>query len=133
MKKMIAMLLFCLGLTPITAQTGGNTADEAAVKFLDLYNQGKWFDACKLYATPGCDDQLSFMFKKMDTDDNYVDEGKCTVKIDTCIIGKDKNTAQCFYTKTCSGLKKPAKHVLNLVLQNGRWYVEYIWKRDRYI
>jgi hypothetical protein len=135
MKKQFPLLalFLLLGLTSTPGQTDNSNPKDVAQKFLDLYAEGNWFDACKFYATQNSDEQLSFMLKKMETDDNYVDEGKCSFKVDTCIIGEDKSTAECFYVKTCTALKKPVKHQLNLILQGNKWLVDYLWRRERFL
>jgi hypothetical protein len=127
------ILILFLNLNAIWGQTNYADPREVAQKFLELYFQGNWFDACKSYATSNCDEQLSFMLKRMETDDNYVDEGKCSFKIDTCIVGEDKTTARCLYTKTCANLKKPLKHVLNLLFSDNKWLVDYLWRRDKFL
>lgn len=56
--------------------------EEVAKKFLELYFKGDWFSACKLCACEGCEDQISFMIKKMDEESTITDESKCTFTLD---------------------------------------------------
>jgi hypothetical protein len=117
----------------IYAQVEISQPQAVAQKFLELYFKGEWFDACSKYGIKDCENQLSFMIKVMETDEKYVDEGTCSFVIDTCIIEKDGLTAICNYTKTCTALKKPKTNKLHLKLIDNKWYVEYLWRRDKYL
>jgi hypothetical protein len=131
-------LLFLLPLVLVStvsyfAQTERTKPEQVAQKFLELYFKGQWFEACSKYGVGDCDNQLSFMIKTMETDDRYVDEGTCAFAIDSCKIGQDSLTALCHYTKTCTELKKPKKNKLYLKFISGKWLVEYLWRRDKYL
>lgn len=127
------IVLLIVNATLILGQVDNSKPEIVAEKFLELYFAGDWFKACTNYSTPDCDTQLSFMLKVMETDDKYIDEGKCSFVIDSCKINKDGVTAECFYTKTCSVTLKPKKHKLMLKFMNNKWLVEYLWKRDKYL
>jgi len=43
---------------------------------------------------------------KMESDEKYVDEGKCAFRIDTCLVNVSNGSAICYFTKTCTGIKK---------------------------
>lgn len=124
---------FFMGLSIITAQIDYSKPEVVAEKFLDLYFKGDWFSACKLYGLQDCEDQISFMLKKMMTDDDYVDEGTCTFEIDSCVVDKSKNTAKCYFTKTCSADTTPKKNHIKLKKVDEKWVVEYIYRRDKYL
>lgn len=100
---------FTLNLSFVNAQTNYSKPEEVAQKFLELYYTGDWFNASKLYGNADCEGQLTYMVMKIESDEKHVDEGKCGFKIDTCIINISNGTAICYFTKTCSGLKKPKK------------------------
>jgi hypothetical protein len=132
--RLLFLFLFLLISTfSILAQVETVQPQSIAQKFLELYFKGDWFDACSKYSTSDCENQLSFMIKTMETDDRYVDEGTCSFVIDSCAIGKDGLTAICYYTKTCTELKKAKKNKLHLKLIDNKWVVEYIWRRDKYL
>lgn len=125
---------FFIGLSIATAQVDLSKPEVVAEKFLELYFKGDWFSACKNYGLPECEDQISFMIKKMMTDDNYVEEGTCSFVIDSCVIDKSQKTAKCFFTKTCSADSKPKKNHIDLKkLDENKWLVEYIYRRDKYL
>ena len=69
---------------------------------------------------------------KMESDEKYVNEGKCGFKIDTCSVNIKNGTAICFFTKTCSELKKPKTSHINLKKVGEKWLIDYLWKRDKY-
>ena len=117
----------------ISAQVDYSKPEAVAERFLELYFTGDWYKACTDCSTPDCDTQLSYMIKVMETDDNYVDEGKCTFAVDSCKINKDGITAICFYTKTCSALQKSKKSNLHLKKIGEKWLVDYIWRRDKFL
>ncbi|MCL4551414.1 MAG: hypothetical protein M1495_22935 [Bacteroidetes bacterium] len=124
---------FFMGLSIITAQIDYSKPEVVAEKFLDLYFKGDWFNACKLYGLQDCEDQISFMLKKMMTDEDYVDEGTCTFEIDSCVVDKSQKTAKCYFTKTCSADTTPKKNHLDLKKVDEKWVVEYIYRRDKYL
>ena len=133
--KTRSLFLFSLLVSTLSvfAQVEKSQPQIVAEKFLESYFKGDWFTACSKYATGDCDNQLSFMIKTMETDDRYVDEGTCSFVVDSCKIEKDSTTAICFYTKTCSAVKKPKHNKLHLKLSDNKWLVEYLWRRDRYL
>ena len=135
MKNMLFCFIILLSVNAsiILGQADYSKPEVVAGKFLEYYFAGDWFKACTNYSTPDCDTQLSFMLRVMETDDKYVDEGKCTFVIDSCKINKDGVTAECFYTKTCSTVTKPKKHKVYLKLVGEKWLVEYMWRRDKYL
>lgn len=124
---------FFMNLSIVTAQIDYSKPEVVAEKFLDLYFKGDWFNASKLYGSADCENQISFMLKKMMTDDDYVDEGTCSFKIDSCVVDKSKNTAKCFFTKTCSADNASKKNHINLKKVGEKWFVEYIYRRDKYL
>lgn len=130
---LVLVSFFFIGLSAATAQVDYSKPEIVAGKFLELYFRGDWFNACKLYGLADCEDQISFMLKKMMTDDNYVDEGTCTFKVDSCVVDKSRNTAKCYFTKTCSVDNVPRKNHLALKKVGEKWVVEYIYRRDKYL
>ncbi len=132
-RMLFLILVLIVNAATLLGQVDYSRPDLVAEKFLELYFAGDWFKACTLYSTPECDTQLSFMIKVMETDDKYVDEGKCSFVVDSCRINKDGITAQCSYTKTCSALQKPKTHKLYLKLVGEKWLVDYVWRRDRFL
>jgi hypothetical protein len=131
--RLLILLALLANAISVYAQNESIPPQTVAEKFLELYFKGDWFSACSKYSTGDCDNQLSFMIRKMETDDNYVDEGTCTFRTDSCKIEKDGLTATYFYTKTCSALKKPKHNKLHLKFLDNKWRVEYVWKRDKYL
>lgn len=107
--------------------------NEVSEKFLEFYFKGNWFDACKYCGTEGCEDQISFMILKMETDESRVDEGKCEFQIDSVRVDAKTNIGKCYFTKTCTGLKKPHKNHIDLKKIGDKWLVEYVWKRDKFL
>jgi hypothetical protein len=106
--------------------------EEVAKKFLELYFKGDWFGACKFYACEGCEDQMSFMIKKMDDEGTITDESKCTFTLDKFEVEKDGVTAKYHYTKTCPE-SKPKKNHIDMKKINDKWLVEYIYRRDKFL
>ena len=123
---------FILNLSFVSAQTNYSKPEEIAQKFLALYYSGDWFNASKLYGNADCEGQITFMVMKMESDEKYVDEGKCGFKIDTCMVNISNGTAICYFTKTCSELKKPKKSHINLKKDGEKWLIDYLWTRDRF-
>ncbi len=106
--------------------------EEVAKKFLELYFKGDWFSACKLCACEGCEDQISFMIKKMDEEDTITDESKCTFTLDKFELDKDGTTGKYYYTKICPDAK-PKKNHLDMKKIGEKWLVEYIYRRDKFL
>lgn len=132
-RNLFLVSFFLMGLNFASAQMDYSQPELVAKNFLDLYFKGNWFDACKLYGLPDCEDQLSYMLKIMMTDENYVDEGTCTFKIDSCKTELKTNIAKCYFTKTCSAIGGSKKNHLNLKKVDNKWLVEYIYRRDKYL
>jgi hypothetical protein len=72
------------------------------------------------------------MVMREESDDRYVDEGKCTFKIDTCIVDDAKGTAICKFTKTCTGLNKQKNSHISLKKEGEKWLIDYLWSRDKF-
>lgn len=106
---------------------------DVAQKFLELYLKGDWYGACKLCACEGCDDQMSYMIKKMDEEGIINDESKCTFTLDKFEVDKDGVAAKYHYTKTCPGSDKPRKNHLDMKKIGDKWLIEYIYRRDKYL
>ncbi len=124
---------FFISLSIVKAQIDYSKPEVVAGKFLELYFKGDWFNASKLYGSTNCEDQISFMLKKMMTDDDYIDEGECTFKVDSCIVDPVKNIAKCYFTKSCSADSSPKKNHVNLKKVDNKWLVDYVYKRDKYL
>lgn len=107
--------------------------EEVAQKFLELYFKGDWYGACKFCACEGCEDQISFMIKKMDEEGIINDESECTFTLDKFEIEKDNVTAKFYYTKTCPGQSKPKKNQLDMKKIGDKWLVEYIYRRNKFL
>jgi hypothetical protein len=107
--------------------------EEVAQKFLELYLKGDWYGACKFCACEGCEDQMSYMLKKMDEEGNINDESKCTFTLDKFEIEKDNVTAKYYYTKTCPGKDKLKKNHLDMKKVGDKWLIEYIYRRDKFL
>jgi len=121
-----------INLSLIIAQSENSKPEEVAQKFLELYYSGDWFNASKLYGNSELEGQITSMVMRMETDEKYVDEGKCGFKIDTCLINDKKGTAICNFTKTCTLLKKPKKSHINLKKEGDKWLIDYLWGRDKF-
>ncbi len=106
--------------------------EEVAKKFLELYFKGDWFSACKLCACEGCEDQISFMIKKMDEESTITDESKCTFTLDKFELDKDGTTGKYYYTKICPDAK-PKKNHVDMKKIGEKWLVEYIYRRDKFL
>ncbi len=106
--------------------------EEVAKKFLELYFKGDWFSACKLCACEGCEDQISFMIKKMDEENNIPDESKCTFTLDKFELDKDGTTGKYYYTKICPDVK-PKKNHVDMKKIGDKWLVEYIYRRNKFL
>lgn len=106
--------------------------EEVAQKFLELYFKGDWFNACKLCACEGCEDQMSFMIKKMDEESTITDESKCTFTLDKFDQDKDGTTGKYHFTKTCPDVK-PRKNHVDMKKIGDKWLIEYIYRRDKYL
>lgn len=107
--------------------------EEVAQKFLELYLKGDWYGACKLCACEGCEDQMSFMLKKMDEEANITDESNCTFTLDKFELDKDNVSAKYYFTKTCPGQAKPKKNHLDMKKVGEKWLIEYIYRRDKFL
>jgi|GEM_PF-1456863 len=115
------------------AQIDFTKPEEVAQKFLELYYKGDWYGACKLCACEGCEDQISFMIKKMDEESTITDESKCIITLDNFELDKNNTTGKYHYTKTCPGVDKPKKNHLDMKKVGEKWLVEYIYKRDKFL
>ena len=129
----LVSFLFCFNLIAQQESAGYSTPEEVAQKFLELYLKGDWFNACKLCACEGCEDQMSFMIKKLDEQDTNTDETKCSIVIDKVELDKDGNSGKVYYTKACPDKQKPKKNHVDVKKINGKWLVEYIYKRDKFL
>ena len=125
-------LLLCIKIAAQSVSADFSNPQEVAQKFLELYFKGQWFDACKYLACDGCDDQMSYLIKKMDELDKPSDESKCTFTIDKVEIDKNSATGKVYYTKECPD-QKPFKNHINMKKVGDKWLVEYIYKRDKFI
>lgn len=136
MKTKLFFFVSFLFLVNLRAQEAGiDFKDPKAVaqKFLELYFKGDWFGACKLCACEGSEDQISFMIRKMDEQDNVTDDSKCTFTLDKFEPEKDNLSGEYFYTKTCPGTEKPKKYHITLKKVGEKWLVEYIYRRDKFL
>ncbi|MFA7421408.1 MAG: hypothetical protein WCZ90_17125 [Melioribacteraceae bacterium] len=136
MKKKIlrvAALLLTVIATNLFAQVDYSKPKEVAQAFLDLCLAGKLFEACKLYGTEGCSDQMEILVKKLVTNDVSLVNDKCQYIVDSCMIDQKKNTAKCYYMKSCKDAKMSKKGFLTVKKIEDEWRVEYLWKRDKYI
>ena len=128
---LLVSLLF-LNLPDVIAQVDYSKPEVVAEKFLELYYSGDWYNASKVCGNGDCEAQITYMVMKMETDEKYVNEGKCEFKIDTCSIDVKKETATCFFTKTCSELKKPKASHIKLIKVGEKWLIDYLWRRDKF-
>lgn len=136
MKTILLFFVSFLSWMNLTAQEISidfSKPEEVVQKFLELYFKGDWYGACKFCACEGCEDQISFMLKKMDEAGNINDESKCTFTLDKFELGKDSVTAKYHFTKTCPGKSKPVKNHLNMKKIDDKWLVEYIYRRDKFL
>ena len=106
--------------------------EEVAQKFLELYFKGDWFGACKLCACEGCEEQMSFMIKKMDEESTIEDEAKCTFTLDKLELDKDGITGKYYFTKSCPNAK-PKKNHVDMKKIGDKWMIEYLYRRDKYL
>jgi hypothetical protein len=125
-------LLFSIKIAAQDVKADYSNPQDVAQKFLELYFKGQWFDACKYLACDGCEDQMSYLFKKMDELDKTMDESRCTVKIEKLEIDKDGTTGKVYYTKECPG-QKPFKNHVDVKKVGDKWLVEYIYRRDKFL
>ena len=130
----IALVFFTLDVHFLLSQTveiDYSKPEEVAQKFLDFYFKGDWFGACKLFACEGCEDQISFMIKKMDEESTITDDSKCTFTLDKFELDKDGTTGKYHFTKICPDAK-PQKNHVDLKKVGDKWLVEYIYRRDKF-
>jgi hypothetical protein len=125
-------LLFCINAAGQEKSADFSNPQDVAQKFLELYFKGQWFEACKYLACEGCDDQMSYMIKKMDEMDKALDESKCTFTIEKFEIDKNNETGKVYYTKECPG-QKPIKNHVDMKKVGDKWLVEYIYRRDKFL
>lgn len=130
--RVVALLLTVIA-TNLFAQVDYSKPKEVAQAFLDLCLAGKRFEACKLYGTEGCSDQMEILVKKLVTNDLSLVNDKCQYIVDSCMIDQKINTAKCYYMKSCKDAKMSKKGFLTVKKIEDEWRVEYLWKRDKYI
>ena len=128
----LALFLFCINIAAQEISADFSNPKDVAGKFLELYFKGQWFDACKLLACEGCDDQMSYMIKKIDELDKVYDESKCTFTIEKFELDKNNTTGKVYYTKECPG-QKPIKNHVTMKKVGEKWLVEYIYRRDKFL
>ena len=131
----IALMFFILDVHLLLSQSAEidySKPEEVAQKFLELYFKGDWFGACKLCACEGCEDQMSFMIKKMDEESTITDDTKCTFTFDKFELDKNGSTGKYYYEKTCPDAK-PKKNHVDLKKVGEKWLVEYIYRRDKFL
>jgi hypothetical protein len=137
MKKFFLLLFLFLLLTnysSLNAQSSFASTDPKVVveKFLDMYFKGEWFEAAKTCGTEDCSTQIEIMMRKMAMDDVTDESGKCKFTIDSVKIDIGQKTGRVFFTKICTGNNKPVINQVEVVKQENEWFVEYLFKRDRY-
>jgi hypothetical protein len=131
----IALIFFTLDvhlLLSKSADVDYSKPEEVAQKFLELYFKGDWFGACKLCACEGCEDQMSYMIRKMDEESTITDDTKCTFTLDKFELDKNGSTGKYYYSKICPDAK-PRKNHISLKKVGEKWLVEYIYRRDRFL
>ncbi|MFA7228942.1 MAG: hypothetical protein WC061_07900 [Melioribacteraceae bacterium] len=136
MKTKLFFFVSFLFLTNLAAQQESidfSDPEEVAGKFLELYFKGDWFGACKLCASEGSEDQVSFMIRKMDEQDNITDDSKCSFTLDKFEPAKDNLSGKYYYTKSCPDFEKPKKNHITLKKVGDKWLVEYIYRRDKFL
>lgn len=133
--KVFFMVFILLSLQEYYSQTDINYSDpkEVAEKFLEYYFKGQWFDAAKYCGAADCQKQIEIMMQKMALDDVTIEEGKCKAVIDNVVIDPSGIKGQVYYTKTCSITDKPEKKKIEMVRINGKWLVDYVFRRDKYL
>jgi hypothetical protein len=117
----------------VFAQADYSSPKDVAQGFLDLCLAGKRFEACKLYGTEGCSDQISTLIKQLVTKDIPLISKTCKYLVDSCKIDQSGNNAKCFYRKSCKDVKKNKKGFLTLKKIEDEWRVEYLWMKDKYL
>lgn len=129
------MVFILLSLQEYYSQTDINYSDpkEVAEKFLEYYFKGQWFDAAKYCGAADCQKQIEIMMQKMALDDVTIEEGKCKAVIDNVVIDPSGIKGQVYYTKTCSITDKPEKKKIEMVRIDGKWLVDYVFRRDKYL
>ncbi len=135
MKRVIFYFVSFLFFTNVEAQEGSidySKPEEVAQKFLELYFKGDWYGACKLCACEGSEDQISWMIRKMDEQDNVTDDTKCSFTIDKFELEKDGVTGKIYYTKNCPNVPAKKNHI-DMKKVKDKWLVEYIFKRDKFL
>ncbi len=133
--KVFFMVFILLSLQEYYSQTDINYSDpkEVAEKFLEYYFKGQWFDAAKYCGAADCQKQIEIMMQKMALDDVTIEEGKCKAVIDNVVIDPSGIKGQVYYTKTCSITDKPEKKKIEMVRIDGKWLVDYVFRRDKYL
>jgi hypothetical protein len=129
----LVSFLFCFNLFAQQESAGFSKPEEAVQKFLELYFKGDWFGACKLCACEGCEDQMSFMIKRMDEEGTITDESQCKFVIEKVEFSKDSTSGKVYYTKICPGIQKPKKNNITVKRKGAMWLVEYIYRRDKFL
>ena len=137
MKKFFPVLFLFLLLTnfsSINAQAIHASSDPKIVveKFLDMYFKGEWFEAAKTCGTEDCSTQIEIMMRKMAMDDVTDESGKCKISVDSVKIDANQTNGRVFFTKVCTGNSKPVINHVDVIKIENKWYVEYIFKRDKY-
>jgi len=130
----IALMFFTLNIHLLSqpVNVDYSSPEDVAQKFLELYFKGDWLGACKLCACEGCEDQMSFMIKKMDEEGTITDDSKCTFTLDKLELNKDSTAGKYYFTKICPGIK-PQKNHVDMKKMGEKWMVEYIYKRDKFL
>ncbi|MEW6702481.1 MAG: hypothetical protein AB1298_07165 [Bacteroidota bacterium] len=130
--SLILLLLF-VNVPAQNVQIDHSKPEEVAHKFLELYFKGDWYGACKLCASEGSEDQISYMIKKLVELEDSTDESSCSFTIDSFKIDPNQNTGKCYYTKICPWSEKPKKNHLIMKKIGDKWLVEYIYRRDKFL
>lgn len=133
--KTLSIVFIVFSYSEFFAQTEIDYSDpkEVAEKFLDFYFKGQWFDAAKYCGAEDCQKQIEIMMQKMALDDVTMEEGKCKAVVDSVITDVSKTKGLIYFTKTCTGVEKPEKKKLNCINVAGKWLVDYVFKRDKYL
>ena len=137
MKKFfpIGFLFFLLtNYSSLYAQVSYASSDPKSVveKFLQLYFKGEWYEAANTCGTTDCPTQIEIMMRKMALDDVTEETGKCNFIIDSVKFDSKQTTGKVFFTKICAGNEKPVINHVDVIKQEDKWFVDYVFKRDKY-
>lgn len=137
MKRFFPILVLFLLLSNYSnlfCQANYASSDPKAVveKFLDLYFKGEWFEAARSCGTENCSVQIEIMMRKMAMDDVTDESGKCKFTVDSVKIDTKPTTGKVYFTKICTGNDKPVINHVDVIKLEDKWYVDYVFKRDKY-